>query len=102
MVRIKFFRFKSLLSLVPNEKYGRPTLLQKGFSEELYTLCDRGNPEVQLLKGTISNELKEDICSTSEEEIKTLIDETCEFIVGVKLPEEKKEKVIDVVKQICS
>jgi aspartate/glutamate racemase len=60
------------------------------------------NPEVQLLKGTISNELKEDICSTSEEEIKTLIDETCEFIVGVKLPEEKKEKVIDVVKQICS
>jgi hypothetical protein len=60
------------------------------------------NPKVQLLKGTISNELKGDICSTSEKEIKTLVGETYEFIVGVKLPEEKKEKVIDVVKQICS
>jgi len=34
------------------------------------------NPKVQLLKGTISKELKGDICSTSEKEIKTLVGET--------------------------
>ena len=50
---------------------------------------------------TLTEQMRENLCSVDEVYLRQLIEETAEFITSVKVDEKEKEDIVRRVKEIC-